>query len=66
MKSHSEHERKADIVEMTVGETRWRLETGDCLAMRLDCPIVFRNPPRKAARYLVALTTLSFNEWRNR
>jgi transcriptional regulator with XRE-family HTH domain len=51
-------------MEITVGETRWRLETGDCLAMRLDRPIVFRNPARKPARYLVALTTLPFNERR--
>jgi transcriptional regulator with XRE-family HTH domain len=51
-------------MEITVGETRWRLETGDCLAMRLDCPTAFRNPARKAARYLVALTTL-LNERNN-
>jgi len=43
-------------MEMTVGEERWRLRTGDCLAMRLDCPIVYRNPTRKPARYLVALS----------
>jgi transcriptional regulator with XRE-family HTH domain len=49
-------------MEVTVGETRWRLDTGDCLAMQLDCPIVFRNPTRKPARYLVALTTLSSND----
>jgi hypothetical protein len=40
-----------------VGEVQWRLETGDCLTMRLDCPIVFRNPAREPARYLVALVT---------
>ncbi len=45
---------------LTVGDEHWRLEAGDCLAMRLDCPVVFRNPTRKPARYLVALTTLSF------
>ena len=42
-------------MEMTVGERVWRLETGDCLAMRLDCPIVYRNPTNKPARYVVAL-----------
>ncbi|QGZ66770.1 helix-turn-helix domain-containing protein [Paraburkholderia acidisoli] len=42
-------------MEMSVGETTWRLATGDCLSMRLDCPIVYRNPTRKPARYLVAL-----------
>ncbi|HUG22415.1 helix-turn-helix domain-containing protein [Piscinibacter sp.] len=47
-------------MEMTVGDTLWRLETGDCLAMRLDRPIVYRNPTRRPARYLVALATLPF------
>ena len=28
----------------------WRLESGDCLAMRLNPPIVHRNPTRKPAR----------------
>ena len=45
-------------MELTVGDTLWRLDTGDCLAMRLDQPIVYRNPTRKPARYLVALATL--------
>lgn len=48
------------VMEMTVGEEHWRLETGDCLAMRLDRPIVYRNPTRSPARYLVALVTLPF------
>lgn len=46
-------------MELTVGDAQWRLEAGDCLAMRLDRPIAYRNPGRKAARYLVALTTLA-------
>jgi len=37
----------------------WRLEAGDCLAMRLERHTVYRNPTRKPARYVVALTTLS-------
>jgi transcriptional regulator with XRE-family HTH domain len=45
-------------MEVTVSGKRWRLETGDCLAMSIDGPIVFRNPGRKPARYLVALATL--------
>lgn len=45
-------------MEITVGETHWRLEMGDCLAMQLDQPIVFHNPTRAQARYLVALATL--------
>jgi transcriptional regulator with XRE-family HTH domain len=44
-------------MEITLGNQAWRLAAGDCLAMRLDRPIVYRNPGRSAARYLVALTT---------
>jgi transcriptional regulator with XRE-family HTH domain len=42
-------------LELTLGATVHRLAAGDCLAMRLEGPIVFRNPTRTAARYLVAL-----------
>jgi len=45
-------------MELTVGGTLWRLAAGDCLAMRLDQPLVFHNPTRRPARYLVALVTL--------
>ena len=48
------------VMEMTVGDAHWRLEAGDCLAMRLDRAIVYRNPTRQPARYLVALATLPF------
>ena len=46
------------VMEVTVGDTLWRLAAGDCIAMQLDQPIVYRNPSRKPARYLVALTTV--------
>jgi transcriptional regulator with XRE-family HTH domain len=42
-------------MELTLGGTMHRLETGDCLHMRLDQPVVFRNPAKKAARYIVVL-----------
>jgi len=45
------------VMELTVGSEVWRLQAGDCLAMRLDRPIVYRNPGRKPARYLLALAT---------
>jgi transcriptional regulator with XRE-family HTH domain len=45
-------------MDVTVGETCWHLSAGDCLAMRLDRPIVYANPTRRPARYLVALATL--------
>ena len=48
-------------MELTVGRTTWRLETGDTLAMQLDQPLVYRNPTRSPARYLVALVTLPWS-----
>ncbi|VVE34535.1 DNA-binding protein [Pandoraea aquatica] len=47
-------------IEITLGDTTWRLDTGDCLAMRLDQPIGFHNPTSATARYLVGLVTLPF------
>jgi transcriptional regulator with XRE-family HTH domain len=44
-------------MEITSGDACWRLAPGDCLAMQLDRPTLFHNPTRKAARYLVALST---------
>jgi transcriptional regulator with XRE-family HTH domain len=44
-------------MEVTVGESVWMLETGDCLAMRLDQPIAYHNPSTKPARYIVSLVT---------
>ncbi|MBW3655492.1 MAG: XRE family transcriptional regulator [Gemmatimonadetes bacterium] len=46
------------VMEVTVGPDAWRLEPGDCLAMQLDQPIIYHNPGRRKARYLVALATL--------
>lgn len=48
---------------LSVGPDTWRLEAGDCLAMRLDAPVVWHNPTKKSARYLVALVSLP---WRSR
>lgn len=44
-------------MDITLGDARWRLAAGDCLAMRVDRPTSFHNPGSKAARYLVALVT---------
>lgn len=44
-------------MQITVGDARYRLETGDCLAMRVDRPTSFHNAGSKPARYLVALVT---------
>ena len=42
-------------IEITVGEDRHRLRDGDCLAMELDRPVMFHNPTRKPARYVVVM-----------
>ncbi len=47
-------------MEITVGETLWLLEVGDCLAMKLDCPMSYHNPMRKPAHYLVSIASLAF------
>jgi transcriptional regulator with XRE-family HTH domain len=46
-------------MEITVDGTVWRLDAGDCLAMKLDCPLTYRNPTRQPAHYLVSLTSLA-------
>jgi transcriptional regulator with XRE-family HTH domain len=46
------------VIEITLGDELWRVEAGDCLAMPLDGPIVYHNPSRASARYLVALVRL--------
>lgn len=43
-------------LELELGEERLRLETGDCLMMRFDRPIVFRNPARRPIRYAVVVS----------
>jgi transcriptional regulator with XRE-family HTH domain len=50
------------VMEITVGERHWRLETGDCLAMKLDCPTCFRNTSSRSARYLVAVCNLAIDK----
>jgi transcriptional regulator with XRE-family HTH domain len=47
-------------MEITVGDQHWRLAPGDCLAMREDQQIIYANPGRQPARYLVGLVTLPF------
>jgi transcriptional regulator with XRE-family HTH domain len=42
-------------INVTVGEERYRLSEGDCLAMELDRPTMFHNPTRKPTRYAVVI-----------
>lgn len=44
-------------MDITVGRERHRLAEGDCLAMELDQPILFHNPARKPARYVVVIAS---------
>ena len=44
-------------IEVTVGRVTHRLTEDDCLAMKLDEPTAFRNPTKKAARYIVVVTS---------
>ncbi|MGO4387112.1 helix-turn-helix domain-containing protein [Microvirga sp. 2YAF29] len=44
-------------IELSLGDDRHELKTGDCLSMKLDRPTVFRNVSEHSARYLVALAT---------
>lgn len=46
-------------MNITVGDTLWRLEAGDCIGLRLDQPLSFHNPTDDPARYLVALVSQS-------
>ncbi|SFN34199.1 Transcriptional regulator, contains XRE-family HTH domain [Variovorax sp. OV329] len=42
-------------IEITLGERHFALKAGDCLALRLDRPLIYSNPSTQAAKYLVAL-----------
>lgn len=44
-------------LDLSVGEETHALNAGDCLAMRLDAPVAFRNPSAEPTRYLVALAS---------
>jgi transcriptional regulator with XRE-family HTH domain len=44
-------------MEITVDEERYRLHTGDCLAMQVGNNMMYYNPTRKTARYVVISTT---------
>jgi transcriptional regulator with XRE-family HTH domain len=44
-------------IDITVGDQRYRLREGDCLAMELDRPTMFHNPTRKATRYAVVIAS---------
>jgi transcriptional regulator with XRE-family HTH domain len=46
------------VMDISAGDGAWRLQPGDCLAMREDQPITYANPGAQAARYLVGLVTL--------
>lgn len=42
-------------IDVTLGDERFELRAGDCLAMVLDRPITYHNPTTKPARYCVVI-----------
>jgi transcriptional regulator with XRE-family HTH domain len=44
-------------IEVTIGRMTHRLAEDDCLAMQVNEPIAFRNRTRRAARYVVILSS---------
>jgi transcriptional regulator with XRE-family HTH domain len=44
------------MLELELGEDAYRLEQGDCLMMRFDRPIQFRNPTDRPIRYAVIIS----------
>ena len=43
------------MIEVVLGEERFELGAGDCLAMVLDRPITYHNPTARPARYCVVI-----------
>ncbi|MBI3515002.1 MAG: helix-turn-helix domain-containing protein [Proteobacteria bacterium] len=43
-------------LEVALDDDVFRLERGDCLLMRFDRPVLFRNPTRRAVRYAVVIS----------
>ncbi|HZT56143.1 MAG TPA: helix-turn-helix domain-containing protein [Burkholderiaceae bacterium] len=56
----------AGTMALTLGGQTWRLEAGDCLALRVDGPIEFHNPGRHAARYAVVIASAAAQRVANR
>ena len=44
-------------LDVTLGQERHRLKAGDCLAHRLDRPVMYHNPTRRTAHYAVVLAS---------
>jgi transcriptional regulator with XRE-family HTH domain len=47
---------RAGCMQLSLGGETYLLEAGDCLAMRLDRPLTFRNPSDQPAHYVVVVT----------
>ena len=42
-------------MQIQLGEQTYQLHQGDCLAIELNCPIIFSNPTPQPCRYLLAI-----------
>lgn len=46
------------MIEIVLGDTRFELRTGDCVAFVLNQPVTYHNPTAKPARYAVIIATI--------
>ena len=46
------------MIEVSLGDQRFELRAGDCLAFVLDRPVAYHNPTSKPARYAVILASV--------
>jgi transcriptional regulator with XRE-family HTH domain len=42
-------------LDLAIGDTRHRLDTGDCIHMGFDQPVTFHNPTKRTVRYAVII-----------
>ena len=45
------------IIDIALGDERYELRTGDCLAMVLDRPVTFHNRSKKPVQYCVVIAS---------
>lgn len=50
-------------IEVTLGDEHHQLRSGDCLALRLDRPLVYSNPSSQPAKYIVAICDEALAHW---
>lgn len=51
-------------IEVRAGQRQKRLQSGDCMAMQLDQPVMFHNPTRRPTRYAVVIAAPALSSGR--